>query len=148
MPVVDPRLFAAYALTLIILSLKALFLGVSTAARRGATKQFLNAEDAAWLGGVHVTPDPEPVARIGRAHRNDVENLLPFALCCGIYVASGGWSVVSYAYCGLFLFARILHTVAYLGARPSLRRNTFTLGFMVIVVVAIHAAWLVATKLA
>jgi hypothetical protein len=72
---IDPALFAAFALTAIILSLKALLLGAATAAMRGKLKSFLIAEDAAWLDGAHVDTDPEIVARIGRAHRNDL-------ICC------------------------------------------------------------------
>src|SRR5262249_13059899 len=123
-------------------SLKALALGTVTAATRGRLKSFLNAEDAGWLGGAHVNPDPEAVARFGRAQRNDLENLLPFFICGLLYVLAGGPPLAGYVYCGLFLASRFLHTAAYLNARPMLRRNAYSLGFLVILVIGVHTAWL------
>jgi microsomal prostaglandin-E synthase 1 len=144
---INPALFAAFALTAIILSLKALFLGASAAATRGKLKSFLNAEDAAWLGGVHVDPDPEAVARIGRAQRNDLENLLLFFVCGTLYILADGSAYGGFIYCGAFLVARTLHTVAYLGRRPMLRRNAYTVGFLVIVAMSLHVGWLIASSL-
>jgi len=139
-PVFDPLLFTVFGLVILTLSLKALLLGAATAATRGRLKQFLNAEDAQWLKGAHVNPDPEVVARIGRAHRNDLENLLLFTTAGGLYVAVEGPQLAGLVYCGLFLIARLLHTIAYLTARPLLRRNAYTLGFLVIVAMSAHAA--------
>jgi len=137
---IDPLLFAVFALVIIALGLKALMLGVATAATRGRLKQFINAEDAEWLKGAHVNPDAEPVARIGRAHRNDLENLLLFATSGTLYVASGASQLAGLVYCGLFLAARLLHTFAYLSGRPRLRRNAYTLGFLVIAAMSLHTA--------
>jgi uncharacterized MAPEG superfamily protein len=136
---VDPQLFTVFGLVTLALSMKALVLGAATAATRGRRKQFLNAEDATWLKGAHVDPDPEAVARIGRAHRNDLENLLLFAICGAFYVAAGASPIVGFAYCGLILLARLLHTLAYLTGRPMLRRNAYALGFVVIAVMSVHA---------
>lgn len=136
----DPPLFTVFGLVVLVLGLKALILGAATAATRGRLKQFLNAEDAQWLKGAHVNPDPEAVARIGRAHRNDLENLLLFATSGALYVASGASQLAGFIYCALFLIARLLHTLAYLTARPQLRRNAYTIGFLVIVAMSIHAA--------
>ena len=79
-------------------------------------------------------------ARIGRAHRNDLENLVLFAIAGGLYVATGGPRLAGFAYCGLFLLARLLHTFAHLVGRPMSRRNAYTLGFLVIVVISLHTA--------
>lgn len=136
----EPPLFTVFGLVVLVLGLKALVLGATTAATRGRLKQFLNAEDAQWLKGVHVNPDPEPVARIGRAHRNDLENLLLFATAGALYVASGASQLAGLVYCGLFLIARLLHTFAYLAAYPQLRRNAYTVGFLVTAVMSVHAA--------
>lgn len=143
MPVapINSVLLEIFGLTTIALALKALFLGTFTAATRGKLKSFLNVEDAAWLDGAHVNPDPEAVARFGRAHRNDLENLLPFFVCGAFYVVSGGPLWIGAFYCGAFLIGRVLHTIAYLCARPKLRRNAYTIGFLVIAIMAVHAAW-------
>jgi len=136
---IDPLLFTVFGFVVLILGLKALLLGAATAATRGRIKQFLNPEDAAWLGGVHINPDAEPVARIGRTHRNDLENLLLFATAGALYVSSGASQLAGLVYCGLFLFARLLHSFAYLSARPRLRRYAYTAGLTVIAVMSIHA---------
>lgn len=65
-----PPLNAAFlplAVTLVLLCLKALFLGTATAAARCKHKRFINAEDAVWLGGEAVGVDADPGARIGPA---------------------------------------------------------------------------------
>jgi uncharacterized MAPEG superfamily protein len=69
-----------------------------------------------------------------------LENLLLFTIAGGLYVAADGSWLAGLGYCGLFLLARLLHTVAYLTARPLLRRNAYTLGFLVIVTMSVHAA--------
>jgi uncharacterized MAPEG superfamily protein len=143
---IDMRLLAVFGISTVLLSLKMLVLGAATASNRGKLKSFLNTEDAAWLGGAHVNPDPEAVARLGRAQRNDLENLLPFFACGLLYILFEGSPIAGYAYCGAFLVGRVLHTVAYLGARPMLRRHAYTLGFLVIAIMAIHAAWLMVQR--
>jgi uncharacterized MAPEG superfamily protein len=136
----DPPLFTVFSLIVLTLGLKALILGAATAATRGRLRQFINVEDAQWLNGDYVNPDPEPVARIGRAHRNDLENLLLFATSGALYVASGTSQLVGVVYCGVFVIGRLLHTFAYLTGRPQLRRNAYTIGFLVIAVMSVHAA--------
>lgn len=133
-------LLTIFGLAVLILGFKALVLGAATAATRGRIKQFINAEDAAWLKGTHVEVDSEAVARIGRAHRNDLENLLLFAIAGAIYLAAGASEIAGIIYSGLFVIARLLHTLAYLSGRPLLRRNAYTLGFFVIAVMTVHAA--------
>ena len=133
-------LLTFFGLTMLLLGLKALVLGSATAATRGRSKQFINPEDAAWLKGNHVEHDSEAVARIGRAHRNDLENLLVFAITGTIYLAASASEVAGAIYCSLFVIARLLHTFAYLSKRPLLRRNAYTLGFFVIALMSIHAA--------
>jgi len=136
---IDPLLFTVFGLVVLTLGLKALMLGAATAATRGRVKQFINAEDAEWLKGAHVNPDVEPVARIGRAHRNDLENLLLFATSGTLYVASGASQLAGLIYCGLFLAARLLHTLAYLSGWARFRRSAYTLGFLVIAAMSVHA---------
>src|SRR5260370_38564550 len=100
--VLNPPLLTVFGLVCLILGLKALLLGAATAATRGRLKQFLNAEDAAWLKGAHINPDPEAVAAIGRAHRNALENLLLFPICAAFSVAAGASPPVGFAHSGLF----------------------------------------------
>ena len=125
---------------LLVLCLKALLLGMATAAMRGKSKSFMNQEDAEWLGGAHNPVDPDHIGRIGRAHRNDLENLLLFAITGGIVLLLGAAPLAITIYALGFLLARLLHTLAYLKAMPLLRRNAYTLGFVIIIAQAVHSA--------
>jgi uncharacterized MAPEG superfamily protein len=75
------------------------------------------------------TPIPNRSPRIGRAHRNDLENLLLFATSGALYVASGTSQLAGIVYRELFLIARLLHPFAYPTGRPQPRRNAYTIGF-------------------
>lgn len=137
----DSALLPVFAVVCALLVLKAQVLGAATAAKRGKLKKFFNPEDAAWLGGERVNPDDERVQRIFRAHRNDLENLLPFFVGGTLYILSGAATTGGAAYFGLFLLARYAHTFAYLRQQARLRRDAFTLGLLVTVVMNLHAAW-------
>ncbi len=142
-------LWAVFAVVSALLVLKAQLLAAATAATRGKLKKFINPEDADWLGGEHVNPDDERVQRLFRAHRNDLENLLPFFLGGMLYVLSGASAAVGIGYFGLFALARYAHSYAYLTRRARLRRDAFTAGWLVTIGMSIHAAWIaVVTALA
>jgi glutathione S-transferase len=136
-----PTLFAAFAVVCTLLVLKAQILGAATAATRGKLKKFLNAEDAAWLGGTHENSDEESVQRIFRAHRNDLENLLPFFIGGSLYIISGGSVILGEVYFGAFLVVRYAYSFAYLTQKARLRRDSYTIGWLVTIVMGAHAAW-------
>ena len=137
----DGAMLSAFAVVCAMLVLKAQLLGAATAATRGKLKKFINAEDAAWLGGERVNPDDERVQRIFRAHRNDLENLLPFFVGGTLYILSGAATTGGAVYFGVFLLARYAHTFAYLRQKARLRRDAFTLGWLVTLVMSLHGAW-------
>lgn len=134
-------LAAIFAVVCTLLVLKAQFLAAATAATRGRLGKFINPEDAAWLGGKHVAADDGRVQRLFRAHRNDLESLLPFFAGGMLYLQGGAAPAIGAAYFCAFLLARYAHTYAYLVQRPRLRRNAFTVGWTVAIVMSIHAAW-------
>ncbi len=131
-------LFVVFAIVLILESLKSLFLGTVTAIKRGELKQFLNKEDADWLGGESLAIDHPDSARIFRAHRNNIENLLPFAILGLLYVSIGGDRYMGIGYFVTFFVGRVGHTYAYLNARPMLRRNMYTLGWLSLIALSVH----------
>jgi uncharacterized MAPEG superfamily protein len=137
----SPAFVAAFATVLVLLAFKAQVLAAATAATRGKLKKFATEEDAAWLGGVYSNPDDERVQRIFRAHRNDLEALVPFAIVGSVFVLSGASAVAGIAYCAVFLAARLAHTAAYLGKRPRLRRDAFTVAWLVNFAMGSHALW-------
>jgi uncharacterized MAPEG superfamily protein len=133
-------LLVALVLSVCVLTLKMLFLGVRTALARGSAKRFINREDTAWLGGETVSADIDTAARWRRAHHNDVENFVPFVALGSAYLLLGGSLYPGLAYVVLFTLARIAHTAAYLSHKARLRRDAYTAGFMVLVVMVIHVA--------
>jgi uncharacterized membrane protein YecN with MAPEG domain len=94
-----------------------------------------------WLGGEHVNSDDERVHRIFRSHRNDLENILPFLAGGALYLASGASISAGMSYFGVFLGARYTHTYAYLKRKARLRRDAFTAGWLVNIVMSLHATW-------
>jgi uncharacterized MAPEG superfamily protein len=118
---------------------KAQVLGAATAAMRGKLKRFINKEDADWLAGHHVDVDDPAVQRIFRAHRNDLEALVPFMIVGALYVWSGASPSVGIAYFTAFLMARFAHTFAYVGGHARMRRNMFTIAWLLNFIIGIHA---------
>jgi len=138
--ILSTQLFSVFALVLIAETLKTLFLGTATAASRLGPKQFLNPEDADWLGGEAVAVDHPTPARLMRAHRNNLENLLPFFIVSSLYVFLNANATAGIVYFATFFLGRLAHTYAYLSKKPMLRRNTYTLAWFAIIVIAVHAA--------
>src|SRR5215472_11545049 len=91
-------LLLSYSTVLVLSIVKASFLGASTASRRGALKKFINEEDAAWLGGIHLEVDEPGVQRLFRAHRNELENLVLFLAAGGLYLLSAASAIAGVVY--------------------------------------------------
>jgi uncharacterized membrane protein YecN with MAPEG domain len=135
-----PRLLMlSYSAVLVLSILKASALSVATASRRGALKKFINEEDAAWLGGAHVEVDDPGVQRVFRAHRNELENLVLFTPAGALYLLSGASAIAGVVYSAAYLLGRSAHTYAYLSKNASMRRNGYTIAWLVIIVMSIHA---------
>lgn len=130
--------FAVFVVVLVIESIKALLLGAATAFNRGKIGKYLNQEDADWLGGDAVVNDDPGPGRLFRAHRNTLENLVPFLVLGMVYLAVGANSTIGIVYFAGFLLSRLAHTYAYLNRRPMMRRNAYTTGWIIQLAMAIH----------
>lgn len=119
--------FVAYAVSLIVLSLNMLVLWAYSGGVRVKTKTTPNLEDSK-KGTALTDGDPPEVARVLRAHKNAMANIVPFAILGLIYVLAGGSFTVAAAVFGVFTFARIAHSFAYLGGRQPWRSIFFSLG--------------------
>ncbi len=117
-------LFAA-ALSVLLLLIDALGGGV-----RAGTKTTPNAEDARSVArGAALTPqDPEQVARVMRAHRNALANIVPFLIVMLLYVAVGASAKWVLALCGVFTAMRLVHAIAYIKAVQPWRTASFVVG--------------------
>jgi len=119
--------FTAYAVSLLLLSLNLLVLWAYSGGVRGKSKTTPNPEDSRNETKV-ADADPPEVARVLRAHKNAMANIVPFAILGLIYVLAGGSGTVAAVLFGIFTFARLAHSFAYLGAKQPWRSVFFGVG--------------------
>jgi prostaglandin-E synthase 1 len=129
-PLAAQPAFVAYAVSLMVLSLNLLLLWAYSGSVRGKTKTTPNREDATTVakGAQLVESEPPEVARVLRAHKNAMANIVPFALLGLVYVLAGGSGTVAWAVFGAFTAARVAHSLAYLASKQPWRSVSFTLG--------------------
>ena len=107
-----------------------------TVKARVCNKSFLNEEDAAkWAV---KKKGSEECDRIQRAHRNDVENILPFIGLGLFYCMTGPDPQVAIWHFRIFAAARILHTISYLSGVSKPRGLGFISGYLVCVSMAVQ----------
>jgi microsomal prostaglandin-E synthase 1 len=119
--------FTVYAVTILVLSINMLFLWGYSGGVRGKTKTTPNTEDARDPSRV-VEIDPPEVARVLRAHKNAMANIVPFSILGLVFVLAGGSATVAAVVFGVFTFARVAHSFAYLGGKQPWRTVFFVLG--------------------
>ncbi len=119
--------FLAFALSCVVLSLNLFVLAGMTGAGRGKSKVFVNREDVGKAGKLEAA-DADAVARIMRAHRNAVENFVPFAILGLLYVIMGASARGAYILFGTYVAARILHSIVYLGGKQPWRTIFYAVG--------------------
>merc|ERR1711992_98768 len=131
---VEKDLFEAYAFYTAIVTCKMILMSFLTARQRFKTMTFISSEDAKQPGTKCGTN--EDIERVRRAHQNDIENVVPFAILGLLYIFTNpAYSTALFCF-RLFAGARILHTVVYLLAIPQPARailffaNIFTNFFM------------------
>merc|ERR1712183_363708 len=113
----DPELFKAYAFYAAVVTVKVLMMAFLTARQRFRTGVFISSEDAKQPGA--KTGVNEDVERVRRAHQNDIENVVPFAILGFIYIFTNpAYSTALFCF-RLFARARILHTIVYLLVVPQ-----------------------------
>ena len=123
---VDPtmRLFATCAAILVG---KMLLTGYATSLLRWRTGYFVTAEDYAYLGRTPPPPE-ERVERVRRAHRNDLEEVLPFLAVGFLFALTGPSYDVAWWLFVPFTVARVLHTIAYAAGIQPWRSIVFAVG--------------------
>jgi uncharacterized MAPEG superfamily protein len=119
------RLFAACYL---ILVLKMMLTGGYTSFLRIRRQVYATPEDYALQGLSPSAVADEQIERVRRAHRNDLENVLPF-FAVGFFYALSEPSLLA-ARVGFigFTLARILHTVCYVRSLQPWRTLAFGVG--------------------
>jgi microsomal prostaglandin-E synthase 1 len=122
--------FLIYSASMVVLCLNVLLLWGYSGAVRGKTKTTHNNEDITTVsnGAALVQVDPPPVARVLRAHRNAADNILPFAVLGLLFVMWGASPLLTGIFCGVFVAARIAHSLSYLGEKQPWRTVSFVIG--------------------
>ena len=126
----DPAAFKTFLIAISALALNLFLLTFLTVTRRASAKAFPNSEDAKAFKGEEVTEEAVPVHRIQKAHRNALENFVPFAILAGLYVGTGANPLHVQIYCYTFVAARWLHSIFYIKSIQPFRTLMFVLGFL------------------
>jgi microsomal prostaglandin-E synthase 1 len=132
--------FVYYLIAAALLALQLLGLSFYTGLARTKAKKVLNPEDARTVirGSEVVEVEAPEVARIHRAHRNALENAVPFFVIGLLYVLTQGSKLGALAYFGTFTLARLLHSLFYLGGVQPWRTATFAIGALATIGMAVH----------
>jgi uncharacterized MAPEG superfamily protein len=122
--------FLIYSAAMVVLCLNILGLWGYSGAVRGKTRTTPNPEDPGTVakGAAVAAVDPPEVARVLRAHRNATDNIVPFAILALLFVLWGASPILTAIFCGIFVVARIGHTLSYLGEKQPWRTITFIVG--------------------
>lgn len=128
-----------YAIVALLLVLKMALVGVYTSVLRIRRRVFATAEDYALQNLPPVGVADEDVERVRRAHRNDLENVLPFLAVGLLYALTGPSLLAARIYFWGYLVARTLHSIFYIRALQPHRTIAFTVAAL------ISAAMLVTT---
>ncbi|HEY8123315.1 MAG TPA: MAPEG family protein [Myxococcota bacterium] len=133
--------FKLWGLAVLALALKMLVLASLTSRQRILKRVFASPEDYATQGIEAKRERDGDVERYRRAHRNDLENILPFFVVGAIYAATGPSDLAAWLCLPGFALARVLHTVFYLrGAMPH-RTLAYAYGYFATLWMIAASAW-------
>jgi len=110
-----------------LLVLKMAALGSYTSVLRIRRSVFATPEDYALRGITPRTHDEE-IERVRRAHRNDLENILPFFVVGFLYLLTRPSLVLASIYLVGYLVARSFHSIFYIRGMQPHRTIAFTAG--------------------
>lgn len=125
----DPAM-QAYAASAIVLGLNLLLLANNTALSRAKSAEVINPEDTKLSKDAAVVYEEGngKTARYKRAHRNALENIPLFLLTAMLLVMVGVSATTARILFGVFVAARLFHSVAYIGQWQPWRTVSFVIG--------------------
>jgi uncharacterized MAPEG superfamily protein len=139
----DPGL-RVLALCFLVLAAKLVALATATSVLRMRARAFDSPEDYRVIGleppAGGGEPDPR-VERVRRAHRNAVENTLPFLGVGLLYALAGPPLLAVQIGCIGFTAARVLHTIVYLCGLQPWRSICYAIAMGLLLWMGIEAAW-------
>nr|ACE75295.1 microsomal glutathione transferase-like protein [Glyptapanteles flavicoxis] len=99
-------------------------------------KIFLSPEDAKFIKGSKVVYDDPDVERCRRAHLNDLENILPWAISTAFWLTTSPDPSTAAFLIKTFAISRFIHTIVY--AVVVVRQPARFLAFMVGLLITIY----------
>jgi glutathione S-transferase len=130
-----------YALCTLLLVLKMMGLATYTSSIRIRRKVYASPEDYRFQGQAPSGRGDPDIERARRAHRNDLENILPFLAVGPIYVLSGPSDAGAWICFVGFTTARILHTLFYVREAMPHRTLAFGAGYFILLWMVISSGW-------
>jgi prostaglandin-E synthase 1 len=135
--------FVVYAITTVILSANLLFVWAYSGATRAKTKVAINKEDAERFGAKLETMDPPEVARVLRVHANAQATVYPFLFLGLVFVLAGGSGGFAKVDFGIFVAARITHSIVYLAGKQPWRTLSFVASGLAMIALMGNIVWMV-----
>ena len=133
--------FKLWALSVLALALKMLVLASLTSRQRLIRGVFASPEDYAAQRLPPKTERDAEVERYRRAHRNDLENILPFCVVGAIYAATQPSALGAWLCLPGFVASRVLHTIFYLRSATPHRTLAYGYGYLATVWMIFASAW-------
>lgn len=130
--------FSTYAIASTVIALHMILLAFYTGRVRSRHKQYGNPEDAAFFKLPAAEGDHPDVLRVKRAHANALESAVPFFAIGALFVTVGPSKSSALAYFGVFVAARLLHSVFYIWGKQPFRTILFAIGTLSVIGMAVH----------
>lgn len=130
--------FSLYAIFATVLALQLVVLAFWTGTMRVLHKRYVHPEDAAIAKQSLAESEHDSVLRARDAHRNALENAVPFFAIGFLYAAGGPTKDGALIYFGTFTAARILHSVFFLWGKQPYRTLMFAIGALALVGMGVH----------
>ncbi|XP_062538982.1 prostaglandin E synthase-like [Armigeres subalbatus] len=131
---VNPELLRTYAFWSVILVLKMLLMSLFTTLTRFRKMAFINPEDVKSISPKLKPKFDDPdVERVRRAHRNDLENILPFFVVAFLYLLTNPnpWLATQLIRAGAI--GRIIHSLVYAVVPVPQPARLFSFGITLLV---------------
>jgi prostaglandin-E synthase 1 len=103
----------------------------------------INKEDAERFGAALEHHDPPEIARVLRAHANGQAMIYPFLFLGLVFVLAGGSPGFAKIDFGIFLVARITHSIVYLAGKQPWRTLSFVVSGLAMIALMGDIVWLV-----
>ncbi|MBI4516334.1 MAG: MAPEG family protein [Deltaproteobacteria bacterium] len=121
----------------LILVLKMIAVGSYTSSIRLRRGVYATPEDYELQGRTPPALPDEDIERARRAHRNDLENILPFFGAALFYALTQPSMFMTRVYFWGFCLARICHSVFYIRHRQPHRTIAFSVGLILMVLMVL-----------